>query len=151
VRETPPVIVILRSTSPLPRKIILASKTPQRTPLNCPQSFLTMPLQTPPFSSLPLKKDGPRGNAWGLFGPTDELGMLNRLTPETTLAASKEIVHGVRVCTDWALDQPKVPGFERAKFEHTIKQKHPRTVNDDEVKFNTQSSTQWDGFRHFGE
>ncbi|PMD25416.1 hypothetical protein NA56DRAFT_686012 [Hyaloscypha hepaticicola] len=109
-----------------------------------------MSLQTPPFSSLPLKKDGPRGNAWGLFGPTDELGMLNRLTPETTLAASKEIVHGVRVSTDWALDQPKVPGFGRAKFEHTIKHKHPRTVNDDEVKFNTQSSTQWDGFRHFG-
>jgi hypothetical protein len=106
--------------------------------------------ETPPFSSLPLKKDGPRGNAWGLYGPTDELGMLNRLTTQTTIAASKEIVHGVRVCTDWALDQPKVPGFGRAKFEHEIKNKEPRTVNDDEVKFNTQSSTQWDGFRHFG-
>lgn len=23
-------------------------------------------------------------------------------------------------------------------------------MNDDEVHFNTQSSTQWDGFRHFG-
>ena len=111
---------------------------------------MSTPTPTPPFDSLPLKKDGPRGNAWGLYGATDELGMLNRLTLENTLLATKEIVHGVRVCTDWALDQPKVPGFGRAKFEHTIKHKEPRTVNDDEVRFNTQSSSQWDGFRHFG-
>ncbi|TVY83912.1 hypothetical protein LSUE1_G001006 [Lachnellula suecica] len=37
-----------------------------------------MAKDTPPFSSLPLQKDGPRGNAWGLFGKNDELGMLNR-------------------------------------------------------------------------
>jgi hypothetical protein len=118
---------------------------------NCTYRYLKMTQQTPPFSSLPLKKDGPRGNAWGLYGPTDELGMLNRLTPHTTLSATKEIVHGIRICTDWALDQPKVPGFGRAKFEHTIQHKEPRSVNDDTVMFNTQSSSQWDGFRHFGE
>lgn len=107
--------------------------------------------QTPSFDSLPLKRDGPRGNAWGLFGASDELGMLNRLTPANTLAATKEIVHGIRVCTDWAMDQPKIPAFGRAKFEHTIIEKTPRTVNDDVMKLNTQSSSQWDGFRHFGE
>jgi hypothetical protein len=109
-----------------------------------------MAQETPSFDSLPLKKEGPRGNAWGLFGPADELGMLNRLTPQNTLSATKEIVHGIRICTDWAMDEPKVPNFGRAKFEHRVSQKSPRTVNDDEVKFNTQSSTQWDGFRHFG-
>jgi hypothetical protein len=109
-----------------------------------------MAQETPSFESLPLKKDGPRGNAWGLYGPTDELGMLNRLTPQTTISAAKEIVHGIRISTDWAMDQPKLPNFGRAKLEHTILQKSPRTVNDDEVKFNTQSSSQWDGFRHFG-
>lgn len=77
--------------------------------------------------------------------------MLNRLTPSNTQAAAKEIVHGVRVSTDWALDNPKFPGFGRAKFEHKIIAKTPRTVNDDEVKLNTQSSSQWDGFRHYGE
>ena len=109
-----------------------------------------MPSPTPPFESLPLKQDGPRGNAWGLFGPGDELGMLNRLTPENTLAATKEIEHGVRVCTDWALDQPKAPCFNRAPFEHRIHNKAPRSVNDDMLSLNTQSSSQWDGFRHFG-
>jgi len=109
-----------------------------------------MPLPTPPFNALPLQKDGPRGNAWGLFGAKDELGMLNRLTPENTLAATKEILYGIRVCTDWALDQPRSPCFNRAPFEQKIIHKHPRTVNDDVLHLNTQSSTQWDGFRHFG-
>lgn len=27
---------------------------------------------------------------------------------------------------------------------------HERTVNDDALDFNTQCSTQWDGFRHYG-
>lgn len=106
--------------------------------------------EIPSFDSLPLRKDGPRGNTWGLFGDGDELGMLSRLTPENTIAAAKEIVHGVRVSTDWNLDQPKIPCFGRVPFEQKIHHKAPRTVNDDILTFNTQSSSQWDGFRHFG-
>ncbi|KAJ5779884.1 hypothetical protein N7457_007604 [Penicillium paradoxum] len=87
----------------------------------------------PAFDSLPLHKDGPLGNAWGMFGDRDELGMLNLLTPENTAAAAREIVDGVRVSTDWALDK-----------------QGPRVVNDDILVFNTQSSSQWDGFRHYG-
>jgi hypothetical protein len=59
------------------------------------------------FHSLPLKKDGARGKAWGVFSPGHELRMLNRLTLKNTLAAAKGIGHRTRVCTDWALDQPK--------------------------------------------
>lgn len=106
--------------------------------------------ETPQFSSLPLKKEGPRGNAWGLYGEKDELGMLNRLTPETTLEATKEIVHGIRITTDWPLNALKTPCFGRVPFHQHIKHKAPRTVNDDILTLNTQSSTQWDGFRHFG-
>ncbi|KAJ6126526.1 hypothetical protein N7523_002138 [Penicillium sp. IBT 18751x] len=109
-----------------------------------------MPLQTPPFDSLPLRPNGPRGNAWGLFGDQDEVGMLNRLTPENTTAAAREIVEGVRVSTDWNLNSMATPCFGRSAFEHTIKNKAPRPVNDDVLVFNTQSSSQWDGFRHYG-
>ena len=105
---------------------------------------------SPAFASLPLKTGGPRGNAWGLFGQHDQLGMLNRLTPENTLKATKEIQHGIRICTDWGMDQPKVPCFNRVSFDHKIIHKSPRTVNDDVLTMNTQSSSQWDGFRHFG-
>lgn len=116
------------------------------------KAFLVMtpPTPTPLFSSLPLQKDGPRGNAWGLFGKNDELGMLHRLTPETTLAATKEIVHGIRISTDWELNKPNAPCFGRQRFHQHIKHKAPRTVNDDILTLNTQSSSQWDGFRHFG-
>ncbi|TGO39147.1 hypothetical protein BHYA_0059g00110 [Botrytis hyacinthi] len=105
---------------------------------------------TPSFSSLPLQASGPRGNAWGLHGPTDQLGCLNRLTPENTIEAAKEIKYGIRISTDWALDKPKVPCFGRVQFEQKIIHKSPRTVNDDVLVLNTQSSSQWDGFRHFG-
>ncbi|KAI1297106.1 hypothetical protein F5Y03DRAFT_370093 [Xylaria venustula] len=45
----------------------------------------------PPFDQLPLDPKDPPGNAWGLWGAGDELGMLNLLTPETTAAAAREI------------------------------------------------------------
>ncbi|CAK7244604.1 MAG: hypothetical protein STHCBS139747_006148 [Sporothrix thermara] len=103
-----------------------------------------------PFDSLPLRKDGPHGNAWGLFGDGNLLGMLNLLTPKTTASAAKEIVDGVRISTDLTLDRMKVPCFGRAGLSHTIRNKAPRSVNDDSLSFNTQISSQWDGFRHYG-
>ena len=64
--------------------------------------------------------------------------------------AAKEIVEGVRVSVDWPLDSMSIPCFGRSCLEHTIKKKEGRTVNDDILTFNTQSSSQWDGFRHYG-
>ena len=104
----------------------------------------------PSFDSLPLQKDGPPGNAWGLFGDRDQLGMLNLLTTDTTIAATKDIVHGIRISTDLPLNFLKTPMFKRQGFHQDIIHKTPRTVNDDVLTFNTQSSSQWDGFRHFG-
>lgn len=104
----------------------------------------------PSFDSLPLRKDGPHGNAWGLFGENDQLGMLNLLTPETTIAATKEIVHGIRISTDWPLNKFQPPLYGRVAFKQEIHHLLPRTVNDDVLTLNTQGSTQWDGFRHYG-
>jgi len=107
-------------------------------------------LKRPSFDSLPLRKDGPHGNAWGLFGDRDQLGMLNLLTADTTIAATKEIVHGIRISTDLPLNFLTTPMFKRQGFHQEIIHKIPRTVNDDVLIFNTQSSSQWDGFRHYG-
>jgi hypothetical protein len=104
----------------------------------------------PDFERLPLKKAGPRGNAWGLFGDQDELGMLNYITPEITRHAKEEIVYGIRVSTDLPLDFFSTPTFGRIPLKHEIKQVNDWTVNDDTITFNPQSSSQWDGFRHFG-
>ncbi|KAK5107408.1 hypothetical protein LTR62_001312 [Meristemomyces frigidus] len=106
----------------------------------------------PKFSDLPVDKNGPHHNAWGLYGKDDQLGTLNRLTPNIVLSASRnEIQTGVRIGLDWALDaQGDVPFFGRQAFHQELYQKPPRIVNDDVWTFNTQSSSQWDGLRHFG-
>jgi hypothetical protein len=49
----------------------------------------------PDFDALPLDKDGPPFNAWGLYGPDDELGRLNLITPESTLRGAKAVRRGV--------------------------------------------------------
>lgn len=87
----------------------------------------------PSFDSLPLQKDGPPGNAWGLFGKNDQLGMLNLLTPENTAAAAKEIIDGVRLSTDWPLNSMRTPCFGRQAFEHHLIHKSPRIVHDDTI------------------
>jgi hypothetical protein len=46
--------------------------------------------------------------------------------------------------------QSDIPFFGRQVFRKEIYQKTPRIVNDDTWTFNTQSSSQWDGLRHFG-
>ncbi len=106
--------------------------------------------QIPPFEALPLRKDGPPGNAWGLFGDDDQLGRLNFLTPAVVKSAASEIQTGTRVSLDWDLDKPKVPGYGSQTFRHQIINKAPSTENDDAVAFNTQGGSQWDGLRHFG-
>jgi hypothetical protein len=102
------------------------------------------------FDDLPIDKSGPFYNAWGRFGEKDQLGTLNFLTPEKVQEAAKEIKTGTRVSLDWDLDRPHFPNFGRQRFFHHVHHKAPRTVNDDMIVFNTQCSSQWDGFRHFG-
>lgn len=114
-----------------------------------------MPRTRPPFSSLPLDKNGPPGNAWGLYGAEDELGALNLITPSTVKAAAQEIQTGERVSLDWYLNLPAYPSFNRPPFGWRMENRaHPdgtkRTVNDDHLDMNTQGSSQWDGFRHYG-
>lgn len=111
---------------------------------------MPVPAKIPAFDNLTLDPKGPKGNAWGLFGADDQLGMLNLLTPETTRAAAEEIRDGVRIPLDWELNRLSYPNFSRQPFEQKILNKAPRIVNDDVLTFNTQSSTQWDGFRHYG-
>ncbi|KAL9635945.1 MAG: hypothetical protein Q9164_003144 [Protoblastenia rupestris] len=86
----------------------------------------------PEFSNLPLGKEDPPYSAWGLYGTSDELGTLNRLTDKIVAKAAKE----------------EIQSGVRQAFYKDIIHKAPRVANDDVWTFNTQSSTQWDGLRH---
>ncbi|ORX36946.1 hypothetical protein BD324DRAFT_651419 [Kockovaella imperatae] len=105
-----------------------------------------MPATLPPFSDLPIQRPGPPLNAWGLYGQDDELGRLNLITPEARLKGAKAVKHGIAINLNMPLDFPKLHA-ERGALEHTIN--HRKHANDDILTFNTQGSSQWDGFRHY--
>ncbi|KAL8278137.1 hypothetical protein RQP46_009461 [Phenoliferia psychrophenolica] len=97
------------------------------------------------------------GCMWGFFdkdGVKDNIGTLNLLTPENLVKAREEIVFGDRVQVDWPLDHPSKPTSGRKCFEHKILHfdadplKPGLIGNDDEIHINTQSTSQWDGFKH---
>lgn len=46
------------------------------------------------------------------------------------------------------LNHPEVPAFARETFKHEIKDLAENRAFDDTYFLNTQSGTQWDGFRH---
>jgi hypothetical protein len=107
---------------------------------------------SPPPSSPPAKHPSPLPPGGPKrYGPTDDLGTLNRLSDPLTLTAARaEIQTGTRINLDWPLDaQGATPIFARQPFTHHLYQKPPRIVHDDTWAFNPQASSQWDGLRHF--
>ncbi|TVY14778.1 hypothetical protein LARI1_G007478 [Lachnellula arida] len=107
----------------------------------------------PCFEELPKLPNLPKGCTWGLWdkGSRDELGTLNLLTPDTVKNAGTEIRAGISVSLNWSLDKPKIPVFGRKKLSHKIIDNSTFSGSasfDDELSFNTQSGSQWDGLRH---
>jgi len=105
---------------------------------------------------------------WGYWdnGPIkDEIGTLNLLTPMVVKQASAEIKTGEHVQLDWGLENVEFPSFGRRVFENKVMGKLETEeagedgdgkrkvvggacVLDNELHFNTQSGSQWDGHKH---
>ncbi|KAF2101988.1 hypothetical protein NA57DRAFT_73428 [Rhizodiscina lignyota] len=108
-----------------------------------------MSKQIPAFEDLPLRKGDPPYSAWGLW-EKPELGAFNHLTDDVVLRAAKEEIQtGARISLNLPLDFLQPPLFNRKVFERQVINKAPRVINDDVISINTQSSSQWDGLRHF--
>jgi hypothetical protein len=105
----------------------------------------------PTHSELPVREDLPPGSSWGVWGDHDVLGTLNLLSPERVLAAARSIRTGRTFGLNLELTLPDPPLFNRAKFRHEVTTFTRMAVHDDLYhNWNTQSSSQWDGFRHIG-
>ncbi|KAI0131918.1 hypothetical protein BJ170DRAFT_611720 [Xylariales sp. AK1849] len=103
----------------------------------------------PSFDELPLHEDDPPFSAWGLW-QNPALGSLNYLTDEVVKrTVQEEVVTGERVTLDLPLDAIKPAFLGRVDFDQRLINKAPRVINDDIITFNTQTSSQWDSFRHF--
>ena len=107
--------------------------------------------KVPSYDELPVVSGAPAGSSWGVWGPEDKLGCLNLLTPDRVVAASALIRKGAVFPLGWDLALPDPPLFGRPPIQHTVSGE-PGTGHDDMLdRFNPQSSSQWDGFRHIGD
>ena len=76
---------------------------------------------------------------------------MNLLTPERIRKTTHECVQtGAVVPLDLPLNVPSPAFFGRKNFRHEIHSIGPGAF-DDQLAYNTQSSSQWDGFRHFAD
>jgi len=116
-------------------------------------------------------KKRPDGSNWGDFGPDDQIGRLNLLTPQKVLEGIAEVKDGRTFCLSMPLDYPggnllnparhPPKRFATASPDGTERYLLPTSkalgnpdltdvVNDDRVLIHTQYSTQWDALSHVG-
>lgn len=102
----------------------------------------------PTYDELRRRQDAPPGSSWGLWGPDDDIGMVNLLGPTEVCAGVGCIRRGEVFDLDLpldAFDPPLVP--RRAPPRHTITTSgHHRDDHLDGLHL--QGSTQLDGLRH---
>jgi len=110
----------------------------------------------------------PPGSNWGDFGPDDQRGRMNLLTPARRKEAMKEVITGDVFCLSLPLDRPGgqvlndhrcAPVFKPVMrggnkvFNFPHDQVDPRFTDvssDEAVLLYSQYSTQWDAFAHKG-
>ena len=111
----------------------------------------------------------PEGSTWGDFGPDDELGRLNLVTPAQVLLGVAEVRTGRTFCLSLPLDYPggQILNPRRGPpvLQPTLRDGKPNMnyplrcddptlldiVSDDQVILTLQYSTQWDSLAHVGQ
>lgn len=110
----------------------------------------------------------PEGSNWGDFGPDDQRGRMNLLTPEKVKQGIAEVKEGKTFCLSLPLDLPggnvlnprrhpprrfATMRSGRANFNCALSHENPDhtdVVSDDVVLLTLQYSTQWDSLAHVG-
>ena len=111
----------------------------------------------------------PEGSTWGDFGPDDELGRLNLLTPEKVRQGVAEVREGLTFCLSLPLDlpggnvlnprrhPPQITPTRRANGRPNMNFPVCEEVDgatdvicDDRALIHLQYSTQWDSLAHVG-
>ncbi len=109
---------------------------------------------TPPHGggSHPSYDSLPGGASWQHFGPGDELGTINFLTPARVAAAAALIRTGARFGLDYAVDAfEPYPTGTRRPLVHNVFSNNEFHRDDWVDSFYLQSSSQLDALRHIGQ
>lgn len=102
----------------------------------------------PTYDELPRLEGLGLRHAWGVFGPDDELGTINLLTPDRVRDSARLVRTGRTVALTRPLDQFDPPFYGRERMRHTVF-RLDRNYWDDKVdNLQLQASTHWDGLRH---
>jgi kynurenine formamidase len=114
-------------------------------------------------------KKRPPGSNWGDFGPDDQCGRLNFLTPEKVKQGIAEVSEGLTFCLSLPLDLPGGnvlnPRRHPPVLRPTVRNGRPNmnyrlfgddilqtdVLSDDLVVLHLQYSTQWDSLAHVGQ
>ena len=117
----------------------------------------------------PRWKQRPEGSTWGDFGPDDQAGRMNLLTPEKVLQGIAEVREGRTFCLSLPLDLPggnvlnprRHPpvlrptlrtGRPNMNFRLVFDEpSHTDVISDDLAILHLQYSTQWDSLAHVGQ
>jgi hypothetical protein len=126
-------------------------------------------MSTDDRTSTPRWVRRPEGSTWGDFGPDDQLGRLNLLTPEKVRQGVAEVREGRTFCLSLPLDLPGGNALNPRRHPPVIRPtvrngrpnmvyrlmdddpNHTDVVCDDLAILHLQYSTQWDSFAHVGQ
>ncbi len=121
------------------------------------------------MSGSPRWKHRPPGSNWGDFGPDDQYGRMNLLTPEKVRQGVAEVRQGLPFCLSLPLDLPggnllnprRLPPVLRPtvrggkpNLNYQVLCENPActdVISDDLAIIHLQYSTQWDSLAHVGQ
>jgi hypothetical protein len=101
------------------------------------------------YDELLARSDAPAGSTWGLFGNTDELGMINHLTPDRAVRGAGLVQRGRVFNLDLSVGAFRPAIGLRTAPRHTVFSNAPYHRDDVLDGFFLQGTTQIDGLRHF--
>jgi hypothetical protein len=87
-------------------------------------------------------------HAWEVYGPDDELGSINLVTPERVARAARAVSTGELISLDLPLNVPDPPLFGRRRYDHVVVALNRNEMDDHLDAFHPQASTQWDALNH---
>jgi hypothetical protein len=106
-------------------------------------------MDLPTYRQLRRRTDAPPGSSWGVFGPGDQLGSANNITPQSVVAAAGLIRTGQTFNLDYPLNTfVPSPAGTRPATRHEIFANNPNHRDDWLDSFYLQSTSQIDGLRH---
>lgn len=103
----------------------------------------------PTFADLPVKDGAPAHSSWGVWGDDDRLGCWNKIDAVAVRRGASAVRRGRVFSLNAPFDAAVTTMMARTPFRHRVQTIMGIAWDDVLDDYNTQGSTQWDGFGHF--